>query len=157
MGSPIRISAGRWIFAPIRSFSQLVTSFFGSWCQGIRRMLLFAWPRRNSPFLLHFALRKISLFWSVPPLRKKQVFFGILSDFRLFFTFLSFFGIVKLSRTISRSPWVLWDFMWVSFAVLFLFKIPRAAFAALTVTLFLFEKTFFLTPSSYSVFKQQMR
>ncbi len=40
-GSPIRISADQRIFAPPRSFSQLVTSFFGSQCQGIRLMLLF--------------------------------------------------------------------------------------------------------------------
>ena len=35
-GFPIRIPADQWIFAPPRSFSQLITSFFGSWCQGIR-------------------------------------------------------------------------------------------------------------------------
>ena len=39
VGSPIRTSAGSRIFAPHRSFSQLVTSFFGSQCQGIRLML----------------------------------------------------------------------------------------------------------------------
>ena len=39
----IRISAGRGLFAALRSFSQLVTSFFGSWCQGIRHMLFVAW------------------------------------------------------------------------------------------------------------------
>ena len=31
------------LFAANRSLSQLVTSFFGSWCQGIHLMLLFAW------------------------------------------------------------------------------------------------------------------
>ena len=40
VGSPIRTSAGHRIFAPNRSFSQLVTSFIGSQCQGIRLMLL---------------------------------------------------------------------------------------------------------------------
>ena len=30
VGFPIQISADRWIFAPPRSFSQLITSFFGS-------------------------------------------------------------------------------------------------------------------------------
>ena len=30
LGFPIRTSTGRWIFAPHRSFSQLVTSFVGS-------------------------------------------------------------------------------------------------------------------------------
>ena len=31
------------LFAAPRSLSQLITSFIGSWCQGIRLMLLFAW------------------------------------------------------------------------------------------------------------------
>ena len=31
------------LFAAPRSLSQLITSFFGSWCQGIHLMLLFAW------------------------------------------------------------------------------------------------------------------
>ena len=39
----IRISADRSLFAAPRSFSQLVTSFIGSWCQGIHLMLLFTW------------------------------------------------------------------------------------------------------------------
>ena len=29
-GFPIRTSAGQWLFAPLRSFSQLIASFFGS-------------------------------------------------------------------------------------------------------------------------------
>ena len=32
----IRISADQRLFASPRSFSQLITSFFGAWCQGIR-------------------------------------------------------------------------------------------------------------------------
>ena len=39
MGFPIRRSTGQWICAPYRSFSQLVTSFFGSQCQGIHPAL----------------------------------------------------------------------------------------------------------------------
>ena len=39
----IRKSADRSLFAAPRSLSQLVTSFVGSWCQGIHLMLLFAW------------------------------------------------------------------------------------------------------------------
>ena len=42
-GFPIRISTDQGSFAAPRSFSQLVTSFFGSWCQGIHLMLFFAW------------------------------------------------------------------------------------------------------------------
>ena len=41
MGFPIRRSAVYGIFAPTRSFSQLITSFFASWCLGIRLMLFF--------------------------------------------------------------------------------------------------------------------
>ena len=40
--SLIRISADQKIFAPPRSFSQLVTSFFGAMYQGILRMLFVA-------------------------------------------------------------------------------------------------------------------
>ena len=32
------------IFAPNRSLSQLIASFIGTWCQGIRPVLLLAWP-----------------------------------------------------------------------------------------------------------------
>ena len=39
VGFPIRISTGHGIFAPYRSFSQLVTSFFASWCLGILLVL----------------------------------------------------------------------------------------------------------------------
>ena len=42
LSSLIRISAGLRIFAPLRSFSQLVTSFFGAMYQGILRMLFVA-------------------------------------------------------------------------------------------------------------------
>jgi len=44
VGSPIRKSAGHRLFAPHRSLSQLVTSFVGSWCQGIHLALFLAWP-----------------------------------------------------------------------------------------------------------------
>ena len=43
MCSHIRRSTDRSLFAAPRGLSQLVTSFFGSWCQGIRPMLFFAW------------------------------------------------------------------------------------------------------------------
>ena len=47
MGFPIRKSPDQWIFAPPRSFSQLVTSFIGSQCQGIH----------PAPFMLdHYGL-----------------------------------------------------------------------------------------------------
>ena len=41
-GFPIRISPDRWLFAPPRSFSQLITSFIGFRCQGIHPTLFLA-------------------------------------------------------------------------------------------------------------------
>ena len=38
----IRTSAGQRSFAAHRSFSQLITSFLGAWCQGIHHMLFVA-------------------------------------------------------------------------------------------------------------------
>ncbi len=42
VGSPIRKSAGRRVLAPLRSLSQLATSFIASMCQGIHRLPLVA-------------------------------------------------------------------------------------------------------------------
>ena len=41
-GSPIQRSTDQCLFAAPRGFSQLITSFFGSQCQGIRPALSFA-------------------------------------------------------------------------------------------------------------------
>ena len=56
----IRISADLCLFAAPRSFSQLITSFIGSWCQGILHVLFFAWPRHSSP-LRSFAYANFTL------------------------------------------------------------------------------------------------
>ena len=45
VGSPIRTSTGQSLFAALRGFSQLTTSFVGSWCLGIRPMLFIAWSK----------------------------------------------------------------------------------------------------------------
>ena len=42
VGSPIQIPADLCVFATPRSFSQLITSFIGSQCQGIRPVPFFA-------------------------------------------------------------------------------------------------------------------
>ena len=44
VGFPIRKSPAQCSFAAPRSLSQLITSFIGSWCQGIPLALFFAWP-----------------------------------------------------------------------------------------------------------------
>ena len=42
-GFPIRKSTDQCLFTAPRGLSQLVASFFGSWCQGIHLMLFIAW------------------------------------------------------------------------------------------------------------------
>ena len=48
MGFPIRKSPDQSSFATPRSLSQLITSFIGSWCQGIPLALFLAWPSSES-------------------------------------------------------------------------------------------------------------
>ena len=48
VGFPIRKSPDRSSFAAPRSLSQLITSFVGSWCQGIPLALLLAWSRPSA-------------------------------------------------------------------------------------------------------------
>ena len=54
-GFPIRKSADRSLFAAPRSLSQLVTSFVGSWCQGIHLVLFLAWTSLFAFYCLSFA------------------------------------------------------------------------------------------------------
>ena len=62
-GFPIRKSADRSLFAAPRSLSQLVTSFIGSWCQGIHLTLLFAWTSCIMYLtILWFSLNCLSFF-----------------------------------------------------------------------------------------------
>ena len=72
-GFPIQTSPDHGIFAPPRGFSQLITSFFGSWCQGIRPAPFLAWP-----FGLHRTLRCCPAFafrYSQCPVLFSTVFF----------------------------------------------------------------------------------
>ena len=57
VGFPIRKSPDRSLFAAPRSLSQLITSFIGSWCQGIPLALLLAWPIKLSLYKL--TIRKV--------------------------------------------------------------------------------------------------
>ena len=74
-GFPSRKSADRSLFAAPRSLSQRITSFFGSWCQGIHLMLLFAWTfciglltfavlwiAWVSSYIFRFAIKKLCFF-----------------------------------------------------------------------------------------------
>ena len=61
MGFPIRKSVGQGLFAAHHSLSQLITSFFGSWCQGIHHMLFLAWSKCLLLRVSRFAVRVSSL------------------------------------------------------------------------------------------------
>ena len=76
-GFPIRKSADRSSFAAPRSLSQLVTSFFGSWCQGIHLMLFLAWTSSffsslsKNCFSLSFAWVSQIIDWLLSSLLKR--------------------------------------------------------------------------------------
>ena len=53
VGFPIRKSPDRSSFAAPRSLSQLITSFIGSWCQGIPLALFLAWPIKAFALQVH--------------------------------------------------------------------------------------------------------
>ena len=63
VGCPIRISPDQWLFAPPRSFSQLITSFFASESQGIH-------PAPLITFLFSFVCTRFVLFYLEELLRK---------------------------------------------------------------------------------------
>ena len=80
----IRKSADRSLFAAPRGLSQLVTSFIGSWCQGIHLMLLLAWTScsifRSILVLTFFELLEFLKHWLFRS--KKAFILFALSTFR---------------------------------------------------------------------------
>ena len=91
-GFPIRKSAGRSLFAALRSLSQLVTSFFGSWCQGIHLMLLFAWT------FLYLSIAV--LFFELLESLLNRIWFTLRSNFAITFLSCSYHLSVKLCFTL---------------------------------------------------------
>ena len=51
------------LFAPPRGFSQLVTSFFGSQCQGIPLVLFLAWTSSNDLLMFSTSIWSFVLAW----------------------------------------------------------------------------------------------
>ena len=131
VSSLIRKSAGYRIFAPNRSLSQLVTSFFGSQCQGIRLMLLFAWPKQC--LILAFKIR--SSFFTIVLNFCENAFFWFLGlksylPCLLFFTeklclvFLAvFFNTTSISLLICFYTFFLFSFQGTFGARRFSFKL----------------------------------
>ena len=97
-GFPIRKSADQWIFAPTRSLSQLVTSFFGSWCQVILPTLFIAWS--NDRFSNYLRIRDYFLIEVFYPFSWKN----------LSTLFLGFVHLYRCSSYSSLSSFTLFSF-----------------------------------------------
>ena len=98
-GFPIQKSAGQWIFAPHRSFSQLVTSFVGSQCQGIHPVLFVAWPLFGSHCLFSYCLQVTLWNWLF---FVNRIFDVVVSISTYYFSICSFQG---TNTVILRSQW----------------------------------------------------
>ena len=110
----IRKSADQRSFAAPRSLSQLVTSFIGSWCQGIHLMLFFAWTSysvltflellefQNMGFIFsHLKGFPFSALFCVPPYGETVVFVTL--NFRKDLDLFDFAIVVSKNLLISKS------------------------------------------------------
>ena len=86
----IRISADHSLLATPRSFSQLTTSFFGFWCQGILPALLLAWPFWIMLSLLLKALTKNFFCFQLIVVKIPDFFCRLFSSFAFTFSFIQF-------------------------------------------------------------------
>ena len=98
VGFPIRKSVGRSLFAAHHSLSQLVTSFFGSWCQGIHLTLLFAWT--SCIFSYTLVLFELSEFLWTFSFRIFIDSFSLWKDF--LFAFCTLFWVCAFARSTFR-------------------------------------------------------
>ena len=123
-GFPIRKSAGRWIFAPNRSLSQLVTSFVGSWCQVILPTLLLAWPSKGK---LRLRLQRVA---DLSAMRhyKPRLSIGSLNYIRIRDCLLCFFNLLKIFEIevpFTEKPYLfIWSVFHLGLLVIFLW-LPR--------------------------------
>ena len=116
-GSPIRISADRGLFAAPRGFSQLVTSFVGSWCQGIHLMLFLAW----TSFVLFSCLSFANNFVTMKKLFRFYVFALTLSSLGSIAVFLPRFLERPFYLTLFlKSQNYLFVFFFIQFPMTFL-------------------------------------
>ena len=114
--SHIRKSTGRCLFTANRGLSQLITSFFGSWCQGIHLMLLFAWTIVQFFSLLWVSQFSVFFLVALPPLSDKiavslPLFFLLGKTnffyFNCFSLSVSFYSFIQLSMIILSRAWTL--------------------------------------------------
>ena len=137
----IRKSADRSLFAAPRSLSQLVTSFFGSWCQGIHLMLLFAWTSfwiffscslwiawvsLNICFGFLFAVKRFDPFYVFSVrLRSFNLTFGNCSSLPKFFgkTYSNLFLFIKMCPLLSVRFYSFYFFIRFSMNIFFTVRI----------------------------------
>ena len=121
-GFPIQISPDLWIFAPPRSFSQLITSFIGSQCQGIHPTL-FILNQRCLSFdkLLRFEVIALTSFLRFFSLRLQHLRVAPRMSCHCydFFVFLCVVFNVLLTDLISHHIYLLW-YIWLLIMCLFL-------------------------------------
>ena len=102
LGFPIRKSMDQSSFAAPHGLSQLVTSFFGAWCQGILPVLYFAWSfdqilKTNQVTFLQFPVEIVGFPIKILiSSRYKQVCFPLL----YLFVF-SYYAVVRVRRKIE--------------------------------------------------------
>ena len=125
----IRISADRSSFAAPRSFSQLVTSFIGSWCQGIHLMLLFTWTFLLVLIMFLELLEFLNiLFRFVNSFVKRFYPFALES----FSTFRWNCNLPKLERPINSTLWsrknYLSSYLFVSYSSIYFIRFSMITF-----------------------------
>ena len=111
-GFPIRKSADQCLFTAPRSLSQLVTSFFGSWCQGIHLMLFIAWTLLLVLYKLLFAIYCLSfvsiIFFSwIVSLDCEKAMLSFILSFPPWLRFLSVLANCSYPRFLER-PFCYW-------------------------------------------------
>ena len=135
----IRKSADRSLFAAPRSLSQLVTSFIGSWCQGIRPMLLFAW---TSLLILFSLFSWIAEFLKqISFAAKKHLSSFLRSTFRWNCNFTHFLGKTKLISQFCPLKSVRFYSFYPNFFELFFIPIRLSRFITLPISLQCFGRS----------------
>ena len=145
--SHIRISTAHSLFAAPRSFSQLITSFIGSQCQGILHMLFFAW----TTFCISGDILSVLVF-----LAWIAVFHTC--SLRLFIVFGKIVSFYPLRKNLISINWLISSFplllsvMYVTFILLrinmsfLLFGFQWAFFLSLTLVKLLSHLIFYQLP-----------
>ena len=129
-GFPIRTPTDRGLFTAPRGFSQLVASFIGSWCQGIRPMLFIAWTFSSFSFSLAWVSQII--------VRLLILFRNLWKSFFLWLCLPPFSGKIVVNTTFSERPnylliylFFLLNYLFVSFILIqFSMTIARTTFGS---------------------------